>query len=183
MSQPGDAMAHELPPVIAFAASSGTGKTTLMEGVIRLLVARGLRVAALKHGHHPADPDIPGKDSHRFRTAGAATVLFACPERWFMIRELAGRAEPDLAEHLTRLAPDHDLILVEGFHGYPLDKILLHRRGVSPPLAGELVRLAPVVAIASDETGLDTTLPVLPLDRAEAVAAFILDHCLPDHRG
>ncbi|MBF0609968.1 MAG: molybdopterin-guanine dinucleotide biosynthesis protein B [Magnetococcales bacterium] len=167
------------PPVFAFAAASGTGKTTLMTSVIEILSQQGLRVAALKHGHHPGEPDIPGKDSYRFRQAGAATVLFACPQRWFMIQELSHLTEPSLEEHLTRLAPNHDLILVEGFHGGGLPKILIHRQQVSPPLADELTRLAPVIAIASDVEALPTELPVLPLNDPLQIARFILSRLTP----
>ncbi|MBF0157877.1 MAG: molybdopterin-guanine dinucleotide biosynthesis protein B, partial [Magnetococcales bacterium] len=81
-------------PVIGFAAPSGSGKTTLLEAVIRLLSGWGLRVAAVKHGHHPADPDIPGKDTFRFRQAGAQGVIFASPARWFLIQDLTPPPPP-----------------------------------------------------------------------------------------
>ena len=45
-------MAH----VIGFSAWSGTGKTTLLEKVIRRMKARGLRVAVVKHDVHGIDP-------------------------------------------------------------------------------------------------------------------------------
>ena len=39
-------------PVIAFAAYSGTGKTTLIEKLVRELKNRGLRLAVIKHDGH-----------------------------------------------------------------------------------------------------------------------------------
>ncbi|MBF0624553.1 MAG: molybdopterin-guanine dinucleotide biosynthesis protein B [Magnetococcales bacterium] len=138
-------------PIMGFAAPSGTGKTTLMEAVIAELTARGVRVAALKHGHHPVDPDVPGKDTHRFRQAGAATVLFACPQRWFMVRELADQEEPTVTELAVHLQ-GHDLILVEGYKNDAHPKIALHRRA-----AGNLDWLCAmhnVVAVATDDPGL-----------------------------
>ncbi|TNI24335.1 molybdopterin-guanine dinucleotide biosynthesis protein MobB, partial [Aeromonas veronii] len=39
-------------PLLGFAAWSGTGKTTLLEQLIPLLVDRGLRIGVLKHAHH-----------------------------------------------------------------------------------------------------------------------------------
>lgn len=39
-------------PLLGFAAFSGTGKTTLLELLIPLLVAQGLKVALVKHSHH-----------------------------------------------------------------------------------------------------------------------------------
>ncbi|MBF0429510.1 MAG: molybdopterin-guanine dinucleotide biosynthesis protein B [Magnetococcales bacterium] len=161
------------PPIIGFVAPSGSGKTTLMEQVITHLVRSGLVVAAIKHGHHPADPDIPGKDTHRFREAGAETVLFACRQRWFMIQDLHNRPEPTLAEQVQRLT-GHDLILVEGYKDEQHPKIVIHRRE-----AGEHDlhhRLQQVVAVATDDPNLPTELPLLPLNNPEAVATFIRHH-------
>ena len=56
--------------VFGFAAYSGSGKTTLIENLIPLMVARGLRIALIKHAHHDFDVDQPGKDSWRHRQAG-----------------------------------------------------------------------------------------------------------------
>ena len=52
-----------LPPILSFVAPSGTGKTTLLENVIKDLAARGLRVAVLKHDAHRLELDKHGKDT------------------------------------------------------------------------------------------------------------------------
>ena len=44
------------------AASSNSGKTTLIEKVVKILTARGLRVAVIKHASKGFDLDQPGKD-------------------------------------------------------------------------------------------------------------------------
>ena len=157
-------------PVLGFAAASGTGKTTLMEAVIRQLHQAGLRVAAIKHGHHPADPDLPGKDTYRFRQAGAATVLFASRERWFMIQELHDREEPTLEEQV-RMLRDHDLVLVEGYKNEQHPKIVVHRLA-----AGETrlhLELTNCVAVASDDPLWVADLPRFALDDAAGLAHFI----------
>ena len=56
----------------------------------------------------------PGKDSARFRQAGAHEVMVASPYRYAIVHELRGGPEPTLAQRLERLAPA-DLVLVEGF--------------------------------------------------------------------
>ncbi|MBF0380151.1 MAG: molybdopterin-guanine dinucleotide biosynthesis protein B [Magnetococcales bacterium] len=160
-------------PVLGFTATSGTGKTTLMEKVIANLSKGGLSVAAIKHGHHPADPDIPGKDTHRFRQAGAETVMFASKERWFMIQELQNREEPTLSQQIARLS-DHDLILVEGYKNDNHPKIVLHRSGVSD--AEFYLKLSNVVAIATDApNNLETSITTLPLNEPDKIANFIKD--------
>lgn len=163
------------PSVIGFTAPSGTGKTTLMERVITQLSQSGLRVAAIKHGHHPTDPDIPGKDTYRFRQAGARTVMFACQERWFMIQELPEQKEPTLAEQIARL-DGHDIVLVEGYKNDHHPKIVLHRKGASDPSFYK--QLTHVLALATDDPDLEAELPLLPLDDPRQVARFIREKIL-----
>ncbi|MEO5328582.1 MAG: molybdopterin-guanine dinucleotide biosynthesis protein B [Magnetococcus sp. THC-1_WYH] len=162
------------PPVIGFAAPSGTGKTTLMALVIAQLRHEGFHVGAIKHGHHPADPDKPGKDTHRFRQAGAKTVLFACPERWFLIQELDPGAEPDLDQQLTLFA-HHDLVLVEGYKDDDHPKIAIYRDGVTDPET--IKRLTNIIAIATDmpelAIGIEPAPPLLDLNDPQAVSKFI----------
>ena len=58
-------------PVIAVSGVKNSGKTTLLEKLIANLVARGIRVAVIKHDGHHFEPDVPGTDSYRHRSAGA----------------------------------------------------------------------------------------------------------------
>lgn len=46
-------------PLLAFAAWSGTGKTTLLKQLIPALCARGIRPWLIKHTHHDMDVDKP----------------------------------------------------------------------------------------------------------------------------
>jgi molybdopterin-guanine dinucleotide biosynthesis protein B len=162
--------------VFGFAAFSGGGKTTLMERLIPLFVARGLRVSVIKHAHHGFDLDQPGKDSFRHREAGAAEVLVSSGTRWALMHELRGGPEPALAELIARLSPC-DLVLIEGFKREPVPRVEVHRQAAGTAL------LYPgdpyIVAIASD-VPLQAPLPVFPLDDPEALADFLLAQ--PDFR-
>ncbi|MBF0107837.1 MAG: molybdopterin-guanine dinucleotide biosynthesis protein B [Magnetococcales bacterium] len=167
--------ARSAPRVMGFAAPSGSGKTTLMERVIAELAEAGFRVGAIKHGHHPADPDKPGKDTHRFRQAGAKTVLFACKERWFLIQESTPGQEPELEQQIA-LFQGHDLVLVEGYKNHDHPKIAIHRRDVTDP--SYIETLINVIAIATDDPTIAAhpTLPSIPLNEPDAVSQFILRH-------
>ncbi|WP_373824800.1 molybdopterin-guanine dinucleotide biosynthesis protein B, partial [Achromobacter insuavis] len=101
-------------PVFGIAGRSGSGKTTLIEAMLPLLGARGLKVSVIKHSHHDFEMEPPGKDSARFRQAGAQEVMVASPFRYAIVHELRGAPEPSLAEQVARLAPA-DVVLVEGF--------------------------------------------------------------------
>ena len=149
---------------------SGSGKTTLIEQLIPIFTARGLSVSLIKHTHHGFDIDKPGKDSYRFREAGATQVMLAGAARWALMYELRDEAQPSLAELLAQLSPC-DLVLVEGFKSAELPKLEVHRPSVGKPFFH--TEFPNVVAIASDEK-LDVDLPVLDLNDVPALADYIL---------
>ena len=163
--------------VFGLAGYSGSGKTTLLEALIPRLNAAGLRVSLIKHAHHRFDIDQPGKDSHRLREAGCSEVLLVSDQRWVLMHELRGEAEPPLEEQLARFS-DCDLVLVEGFKHTPIPKLEVHRPSVGKPLiAGGGIET--IVAVATDEpdaVGRQTDLPILDLNDRDAIADFILRH-------
>ena len=123
------------PPVIGFAAWSGTGKTTLLEKLIPELKARRLQLALIKHAHHDFDIDHPGKDSYKLRKAGAVDTIVASAYRWAHIHEQKSeRREPVLSDLLQQIHSNPDLILVEGFKHESIPRIELSRPNLGKPL-------------------------------------------------
>lgn len=162
--------------VIGLAGWSGAGKTTLLRRLIPFLVGRGLRVSTVKHAHHNFDVDQPGKDSWEHRQAGAQEVVVASAQRWALMHELRGGAEPDLAELLARLSPV-DLVLVEGFKRGGQPKLEVFRAANGKPM------MHPddpsIVAVASDEPVPDLALPWLQLDDIPAIAEAVQALAVP----
>ncbi|MGE8659219.1 MAG: molybdopterin-guanine dinucleotide biosynthesis protein B [Achromobacter sp.] len=157
-------------PVFGIAGRSGSGKTTLIEAMLPLLGARGLKVSVIKHSHHDFEMEPPGKDSARFRRAGAQEVMVASPFRYAIVHELRGAPEPPLLDQVARLMPA-DLVLVEGFKQAAIPRIEVYRPALGkPPLHAED---ASFLAIVTD-AALDTDLPCLPLNDPAAVAEFIV---------
>jgi len=156
--------------VFGIAGWSNSGKTTLIERLLPVLGARGLRVSVVKHAHEKFDIDKPGKDSHRFREAGSHEVMISSPARWALMREHRGAPEAGLDELLSHLSPC-DLVLVEGYKREAIPKLEVHRAANGKPL------LSPddgdIVAIASD-VPIATSLPQFRLDDVEGIAAFIV---------
>jgi molybdopterin-guanine dinucleotide biosynthesis protein B len=142
-----------------------SGKTTLVERLVAEFVRRGWRVSTVKHAHHDADIDQPGRDSFRHRAAGATEVALVGGLRYAIMRE---QAEPPLAEVLARLAPA-DLILIEGYKREPHPKIEV-RAGADQPMAAKDPH---IVAIAADEQPSDTNLPWFRRADVAAIADFI----------
>lgn len=167
--------ADHTPPLLAFVAASGTGKTTLLEQLIPLLRAHGLRLAVIKHTHHDFDMDQPGKDSYRMRAAGAQQVMLASRRRWALLTEHGDeRPEPRLAELVQALdCSTLDLILVEGFKHETVRKIELHRPALGrPPLFPSDPQ---IIAVACDAPpAAATALPQFDLNDPAAIAVFVL---------
>lgn len=161
--------------IIGLAGWSGSGKTTLLAKVIPRLTARGLTVSTLKHAHHAFDIDQPGKDSHTHRMAGATEVLIGSANRWALMHELRGAAEPKLNELLARLTPV-DLVIVEGYKWEWHPKLEVYRIANGKPLLQPDDPL--IVAIASDQS-VTATVPVIALDDVEAVIEIMLAHAAP----
>jgi molybdopterin-guanine dinucleotide biosynthesis protein B len=160
-------------PLLAFAAWSGTGKTTLLKRLIPLLIERGIRPGLIKHTHHDMDVDKPGKDSYELRKAGAAQTIVASRKRWALMTETPDEPELDLRKLAGRMdASSLDLILVEGFKHEEVPKILLYREGIAHGVE-ELEIDAHVIAIACDVSLAAQQIPVLDINSPEQIADFI----------
>jgi molybdopterin-guanine dinucleotide biosynthesis protein B len=165
--------------IVGLAGWSGSGKTTLVARVIPVLTGRGVRVSTVKHAHHGFDVDIPGKDSHTHREAGASEVFVSSARRWAHIHELRGDSEPPLSEILARLAPV-DLVIVEGYKRHPHPKLEVYRAEVGKPL------MHPdddwIVAVASDAPVPAARVPVLDLSDAGKIADVLMIEAVPIER-
>jgi molybdopterin-guanine dinucleotide biosynthesis protein B len=157
--------------VFGICGRSGQGKTTLIEALLPWFRSRGMVVNVVKHSHHSIELEPPGKDSARFRKAGAGEVLIASPYRYAIVRELHDAPEPPLAELLARLAPA-DLTLVEGFTREALPRLEV----VRPELAKEPLYKTDVaiLAVATNQpASFHPTITLLPLDGIDAIGSFI----------
>ena len=146
------------------------GKTGLMERLVTEITGRGFTVSTLKHAHHAFDVDQPGKDSYRHRAAGAREVLVAGAQRWALMSELRGEAEPPLSDLLARMTPV-DLVLIEGWKRDKHPKVEAWRAETGKTLIA--LEEPSVRAVASD-TELEAPVPVLNLNDTAAIADFIL---------
>jgi len=163
--------------VVGFAGYSGSGKTTLVEQLIPALRLRGLRVSVVKHAHHSFDIDHPAKDTFRHREAGAFEVVVASGKRLALMREFEREAALTVHQLIAELYDGVDWVLVEGFKDSDLLKIEVWRAA-----SGQPARYGDddfIVAIATDSPAdlpVPTQLPVLDLNDADALAAWLVDN-------
>ena len=155
-------------PVVSVVGKSDSGKTTIMEGLIRELTARGHRVATVKHHVHEVDIDVPGKDSWRHARAGAVTTMISAPTQFAVVR--VTDRDRTLAE-LAEAAGDADILLTEGFQRSGDVRIEVSRRARSDELVNDPATLFALVTDNDELAAGDT--PVFGLDESARLAGLI----------
>ncbi|MBI2849580.1 MAG: molybdopterin-guanine dinucleotide biosynthesis protein B [Chloroflexi bacterium] len=155
-----------MPAIVAFVGLSNSGKTTLIEKLIRELNSRGYHVATIKHAGHGTSLDEPGKDSFRHIQAGSEATIVFSEDRALLIKPVT----PNVSlEEIARLfGEDPDIIIAEGFKQSDVPKIEVHRKEIGPPLKD----LKKLIAIATDEP-LETKTRQFSLEDVKPLADFI----------
>ena len=156
---------EDAPKAVAIVGPSNSGKTVLICLLVEWFQTQGLEVAVLKHSHHPHLGDT-GKDTGRYRRAGARNVALAAPGLLQITRSLP--ADPPVEEVLSSWAPDADLILVEGYKSSALPKIAL----VGPKLEKVLPDYSQVIALVCEEPT-ESRLPVFTPRQVADLGRFI----------
>jgi len=155
-------------PVVSVVGKSDSGKTTVMEGLIRALSSRGYRVATVKHHVHEVDIDVPGKDSWRHAHAGAVTTMISAPTQFAVVR---ATDRDRTLEELVEAAGDADILLTEGFQRAGDVRIEVSRRARSDGTINDPATLFALVTDNPDIEPGDT--PVFGLAETAAVADLI----------
>jgi len=134
-----------MPPVVSIVGKSKSGKTTIIENLIRELKSRGYRVATIKHTPQGMTFDVPDKDSWRHMQAGSEVTAISSPEKVVLIKPATQALTVDEIAHF--IGEDCDIVLAEGFKQDNAPKIEVHRREIGPPLDD----VKKLIAIATDE--------------------------------
>ncbi|EIV1154359.1 TPA: molybdopterin-guanine dinucleotide biosynthesis protein B [Listeria monocytogenes] len=99
-----------------------SGKTTLLNALIRASRKENYTVSAIKHDAHDFSVDHAGTDSYSFQESGAEAVVIA-NLRQYAVMEQTGI---DLKTAIQKL-PESDIVLIEGYKEGPFPKIILVR--------------------------------------------------------
>ena len=179
-----------IPLALAFVGKQDSGKTTLLEKLIKELAQRGCSIGTLKHHSHAGfDIDVEGKDSWRHAQAGSRFTAISAPDKIAMVRQLDApeEAASTLAAMmaLANAGEDQgtrplDIILVEGYRHSGLPTVELFREANPRDVYRELgSEENPVVAVVTDIPRIETAadergIPSFAFDDIVALADFVL---------
>lgn len=156
-------------PIVSIVGKSDTGKTTLLEKVVRELKSRGYAIATIKHDAHSFEIDHPGKDSWRHKQAGAALTVLSSPTKLALV------ADADHDQSLTEIREKYihgvDLVITEGYKRESHPKIEVFRR----ELRRELLCTDDehLIAIAGDPPTAPKGIPLFDLNDPGPLCDFI----------
>lgn len=160
-------------PVISIVGRSNSGKTTLIEELLRWLTRRGWRVGTLKHDVHGFTMDHEGKDTYRHFEAGAERVAIAGAGEVAVRERVFG--PPEREALVERFFGEMDLVITEGYKTGDWPKIEVVRSArSSDPICLEDGTLK---ALVTDVKG-SWPVPAFALDDVPAVGAWIEEHFL-----
>jgi len=164
-------------PIISIVGKSESGKTTLLESLIRELKQRGYKIGIIKHAHEGFELDKQSKDSWRFSQAGSDVVAISSPSQVAVMKRLERDLELWELAYLIRW--DYDLLLTEGFKQSSSPMIEVHRKDQGKDLMAPVRQL---LAVVTDEP-LDVDVPQFSKEDIRGLADLIEKHVQAKPRG
>ena len=109
------------PAVFGFYGESDSGKTSLIEKLIKRLTNDGYKIATVKITDKKIGIDTEGKDTWKQSQAGSKLVVFSSPvETDYMLKE--NQNIDEILQHISHLG-EFDIMLVEGANDKTTPKI------------------------------------------------------------
>jgi molybdopterin-guanine dinucleotide biosynthesis protein B len=109
------------PAIFGFYGESDTGKTSLIEQIIKTLVKDGYNVATIKNTNKETSIDDVGKDTWKHSSAGAMLVVLSTPvETDFIVKDKI--STKDIVQIISEFGY-YNVILIEGARDSFIPKI------------------------------------------------------------
>ncbi len=148
---------------------AGPAKTRLLAALVSWFAAQGRRVGVV---HESPEPDWgdAGKDTFKFRQAGASPVVLAAPGLCQITYVIPANHDFALKQALAALAPSADLILVDGPARGLLPQVIMREAGSGPQLPDS----PEIIALVSPEPQ-SAPVPVFSPDHIPELGFHILN--------
>jgi molybdopterin-guanine dinucleotide biosynthesis protein B len=152
---------------VALTGPSNSGKTTIIEKIAKALLLK-YRVVIIKND--PKDKatfDTVGKDSHKFFTAGADTIVTS-PTRTTYFSHYTKNLD-----ELIKLAGEFDYLLVEGLKDLPLPRIAIFRNSIDESYYNYSNALATDNSVDPNQYKIPDNITLLDLNDTNMIISWI----------
>ncbi len=163
----------KMPKAVSFIAMSGTGKTTLIVKIIKILSDRGYKVSSVKHTDHDFESDIPGKDSWRHKNAGAFSTMLLSGDKAALFTDIDTSFNMGIDAIISKYFIGSDIVIIEGFKDLKIKKIELLRKDITPDLKLRFKNHQGLILVCADEFIKDIEVPQISINDADKIADFI----------
>lgn len=146
--------------IIGIYGYQDSGKTLLVEQLVRTLSKKGYRVSSVKHSPHKKSADCAGKDTWRHWKAGSDPVVFSSETETTVFKHSGADADSIVAMVSRDYSPD--VIILEGFKDGSFPKVSV---GDIAPRENTVLRnpgLAKLVAHIEREVAVERKFKELP---------------------
>jgi len=138
-------------PVLCVVGRPGSGSAAVVEGLVRELTGKGVRVAVIAQDDRATSLDSLSPEAARYAAAGSETVIISAPGTVTTVRR--AKEEPSLDELVWEMRDEYDIVLADGFRHSSFLKLEVHRAGEGE---GLLCHKNELLAIVGDKpAGLD----------------------------
>jgi molybdopterin-guanine dinucleotide biosynthesis protein B len=161
------------PKAISVVGFKNSGKTKVVEALIKELTEKGYVVGTLKHTAEDVQLDTPGKDTYRHRMAGSKStgIMHNYGAAFFIDKYLSlQKAEYKLGTL--------DFLVIEGFKSVNTHaKVIVPR---NPNDVKELSNGLEVAVVLLPEVNLsETSIPIVPFSNIERLAEIVAEKAFP----
>jgi len=153
--------------IVTITGKSNSGKTTVIEKLIKHYSSKGLKVSVVKSMKHQFQIDREGKDTYRYKEAGVFSWAITNGEEYALHSKIDSPISPlDIA---VKNFPDSDIIFIEGYKEGGSAKIEVIGSADEEPL---FKRDGLIKAILTD-LNIKSHIPVFSRNDIDAAADFI----------
>ncbi|MBC2855139.1 molybdopterin-guanine dinucleotide biosynthesis protein B [Cetobacterium sp. 2A] len=151
--------------VFSVCGVKNSGKTTLIENLIREFTKEGKKVAVIKHDGHDFKADTENTDTHRAKVAGASGVLIFSKNKYMLIEDEKFENEKDYLKFFS----NYDVVILEGLKNSEFPKIEIIRSEISKEISSNKKNLFCIVT----DLDIKTDVPVVDLRDLESLMKII----------
>lgn len=163
------------PKVVSVVGFKKSGKTRVIEDLVKELTKRGYEIGTVKHGSEKHTVDTPGKDTWRHMQAGskASAILTPTESAFFITKPLSVR-------DAVALLGERDFIILEGFKSLDtVARIIVLKDAEDVESLSNGVEIAVLAPPTIDPASIKTDAPKIRIDEVGKLANLVETKAFP----